>query len=102
MAGDLPEARTLRKQFVDQSVMGAATFGHRTGRFGSRGRSRFLGGRVDGLLEAAPMLDDALLHGGGQVLPEVESVGDLHGLRRGGPGGFCIGAGPVPADHRWC
>ena len=28
---------------------------------------------------------DGLLHCGGQVLPEVEPVGDLHRLRRGGP-----------------
>jgi hypothetical protein len=38
---------------------------------------------------------------GGEVLPEVEAVGDLHRVRRSGPGAICIGTGPVPADHRW-
>jgi hypothetical protein len=35
----------------------------------------------------------------GEVLPEVEPVGDLDGVRRSGAGTVGVGAGPVPADH---
>src|SRR2546421_5077 len=94
MPGDLPEAGTFCQQFMNQGVMGAAALGHRPGRFGSRSLSRFLSGRVDGPVETTLVPGDALLHSRRQVLPEVESVGDLHCLRRRGAGGFGIGTGP--------
>ena len=44
--------------------------------------------RVDGLLDCLA-----------QVLPEVETVRDLHRVRSALPGAFAIAAGAVPADH---
>ena len=42
---------------------------------------------------------DGFFHGLAQVLPEVETVSDLHGLRCALAGAFAITAGAVPADH---
>ena len=42
---------------------------------------------------------DGLLHRLGEVLPQVEPVGDLHRGGRRLPGGPGVGAAPVPADH---
>ncbi|WSU65580.1 hypothetical protein OG596_08835 [Streptomyces sp. NBC_01102] len=51
-----------------------------------------------GCAEAAVVAGDGLLHGLGEVVPQVPGVGDLDGLRGGFPGGFRVGGGAVPAD----
>ena len=45
------------------------------------------------------MRGDAPLDRLGEVLPQVEPVGDLDRVRRPGAGAVGVGAGAVPADH---
>lgn len=43
-------------------------------------------------------MEHGLLDGFGQVLPQVEAVGDVDGVRGAEPGGFGVGGGAVAAD----
>jgi hypothetical protein len=52
----------------------------------------------DEFAQAAVVGSDGLVDGGGQVLPEVESVGDLDCTRCAQAGPFCVGARAVAAD----
>jgi len=49
--------------------------------------------------QATLVLDDQAFDRGGEVLPEVDAVGDLHRAGCPGPGALGIGTRPVPADH---
>jgi hypothetical protein len=55
---------------------------------------------IDRCVEATLVPGNGLFHRRGQVLPQVEPVGDLHRLRCGGPGRLRVGGGPISADHR--
>jgi hypothetical protein len=76
MPGDLPKPGSLREHLVDQSMMGPTALRDRTLRllddFRGCGRSGEL------LDQAALVLDDQAFDRRGEVLPEVEAVGDLH------------------------
>jgi hypothetical protein len=102
VAGDFPQAAAFGAQAVDQFVLAAGALGELPGRL-RRGLRRRLGivpeGWEGGLGQAGAVGGDALLDGLGQVLPQVEAVGDLHRIRRPGPGAVGVGARPVPADH---
>lgn len=63
---------------------------------------RFLfvhGGQGRGAGQAGTVGGDALLGGPGEVLPQVEPVGDLDRVRRPGPRPVRERARAVPADH---
>jgi hypothetical protein len=65
-----------------------------------QGRGIVLGGRRGRRLgQAGAVGRDALLNGLGQVLPQVEPVGDLDCVRCPGPGSARVRARAVPADH---
>jgi len=93
--------RVALQQFVDQGVMGSTAFGHRPGRLGSLRLVGLIESRVGGLGQTALMPGDALLHGRGKVLPEVESVRDLYRFRCRGASCLRVCRSSVPADHRW-
>jgi len=57
--------------------------------------SRLVGVAGDGP-QPCPVRDDGLLHRLGEVVPQVPSVSDLHGVRGTGAGAVGVGAGPVP------
>ena len=90
VTGDLPEPAPLSPQGMDQVVLAPCGLGElpcRVRRPGVRlpRRFRFRDGR-GGLGQAGAMRGNALLGGGGEVLPQVEPVGDLDRLRRPGAG----------------
>ena len=92
MPGDLPQAAPLGAQPVDQGVVALRALGELPGRLGEPGLRRLCPGI--GLLpfgglgrrsgQAAAVGGDAFLHGLGEVLPQVEPVGDLDRVRRPG------------------
>ncbi len=105
MAGDLPQATPLGTQLADQFVVPAGALGVLPRGVGLPGEFRFRQGRGlpfrrgrRQLGEAGAVGCGALLDGLGQVLPQVEAVGDLDGARCPGGGAVRVGAGPVPAD----
>lgn len=95
---------------MDEGVVGASTFGEPAGRIvrlgvfaGCRRYGRLprgvgiRGGRRQVTLAGA-VAGDRLLDRRGEVLPEMETIGTLEGLRRGGVGRLRIGTGAVSAD----
>ncbi|MDQ1013483.1 hypothetical protein QFZ43_000032 [Streptomyces afghaniensis] len=110
VAGDVADAHALGEKVVDQCVVSARPLGEPAGRI--RPFIPLVGCRCGGCLplglrlragrwqvaQARTVGGDGLLHRGGQVLPEVEAVGDLDGLRCGCGGSIGVGAGAVAAD----
>jgi hypothetical protein len=85
--GDLPDPGALVKQVVHQHVVLAAALCHRAAGLRNRGRVGKLADRHDGaFLQAALVPGDAAFDGLGEVLPQMEPVGDLHRVRRAGTG----------------
>jgi hypothetical protein len=104
VAGDLPEAAPLGPQPVDQRVVLPDALGVLPGRLRQPGirrllrRGLVLRRRRAWLCQAGPVGRDAPLGGLGEVLPQVEPVGDLDRLRCPGAGAVGVGAGAVTAD----
>jgi hypothetical protein len=104
VAGDLPQAAPFGAQPVDQLVVPPGALGVLPDGVRLRGRSRFRQGRTllfcggRGVGQAGAVGGNALLDGLGEVLPQVEAVGDLDGVRCPGPGSVGVRAGAVPAD----
>ena len=107
VAGDLAEPASFGAQLVDQRVVPPGALGVLPGGVGLPGGFRFWqgralllrGGRGRRLGQAGAVGGDALLDGLGEVLPQVEPVGDLDRVRRPGPGSVRIRPRAVPADH---
>ena len=107
VAGDLAEPASLGAQLADQRVVPPGALGVLPGGVGLRGAFRFRRGRGAVLRggrgrrpgQAAAVGRDALLDGLGQVLPQVEPVGDLDRVRCPGPGSVRVRPRAVPADH---
>ena len=92
VAGDLPQPAPLGPQRVDQLVLAAGGLGELPGRLRPPGVRRACGFRVwlvaagaGRLGQAGAVGGDALLDRLGEVLPQVESVGDLDCSGRSGP-----------------
>lgn len=106
MPGDLPEPQSLGEQVVDERVMHPGTFGELSGRLVVLGGRRVRGLPLrfgpkcrDGkVTEAGAMGGDRLLDRVGEVLPQVEAVGDLQSLWCGGVSRVGVGPGAVAAD----
>jgi hypothetical protein len=93
VTGDLPQAAALGPQRADQFVLAAYGLGELPRRVWRPGvcwrrvrRPDVVGGRRGGLGQAGAAGGDALLDGLGEVLPQVEPVGDLDRVRRSGSG----------------
>jgi hypothetical protein len=110
VAGDVADSPALVEEFMDEGVVGAGSLGEPAGRIllcvvlvGSCCdgclplRLGFWAGRWN-VVQAGAVGSDGLLDCGGQVLPEVEAVGDLEGLGCGGVGRLGVGARTVAAD----
>ena len=103
--GDLPQAAPLGPQGMDQGVVAPGALGELPGRLRCRlagrpcGRHRVASGLRGRLGQAAAVGGDALPGGLGEVLPQMEPVGDLDRLRCPGPGAVRERARPVTADH---
>nr|WP_254550952.1 hypothetical protein [Catellatospora tritici] len=96
--GDLTDAITSAEKIMDDGVLFLAALRHPPGGLDKIGRRCPIGWRR-GCCEAGLVLGDAPFDGGGEVLPQVEPVGDLDGVGRAGAGAVDVGAGPVAADH---
>ena len=83
------------------AVAGVLTAGV-PGRFGRDVAARSGGLRIarfgGGFSQVGTAGDDGFLYRVAQVLPQVEAVGHLDGVRSALPGALGVGAGPVPAD----
>jgi len=105
VAGDLPQAPPLGAQPADQLVVAPGALGVLPDGVGlpgglwfRQGRGLRVRGRRGRPGQAGAVGGDALLDGLGEVLPQVEPVGDLDRVRRAGPGAVGVGAGAVSAD----
>jgi hypothetical protein len=103
VAGDLAEPAPFGAQPVDQGVvplgaLGVLPVGARLFWFRQRRALFSQGGQGRGIGQAGAVGGGALLDGLGEVLPQVEPVGDLDRLRRPGPGSVRVRSRPVSAD----
>jgi hypothetical protein len=104
VAGDLAQAPPFCAQLADQGVVPLGALGvlpvgvGLAFRFRQRRALFFQGGRGRGIGQAGAVGSGALLDGLGEVLPQVEPVGDLDRLRRPGPGPVRVRSRPVSAD----
>jgi hypothetical protein len=100
VAGDLPQPAPFGAQRVDQLVLAPGALGEPPGRVRARGIRRGRGivfrSGEDGLGQAGAVGGDALLDGLGEVLPQVEAVGDLDRVRCPGPGAVGVRPRAVP------
>ena len=106
VAGDLPQAAALGEQAMDGRVVSAGAVGVLARRIRPRGGRRprrrgLRGGGRRGIwfVEAGAVRGGAPFDGLGEVLPQVEPVGDLDRLWCPGAGPVGVGAGAVAADH---
>ena len=104
--GDLAEPPPVGQQAVHDCVVAPGAVGVLARWLWPRAGSRFRrqhrllsgGGHGTGFREAGAVRGDAPPDRLGQVLPQVEPVGDLHRVRCAGAGPVGVGAGAVPAD----
>lgn len=106
--GGRSPAGPLHRRAAGGPGRGAAGCARRTSRRGQaagtfrlrQGRGIVLGGgRGRRLGQAGAVGGGALLHGLGEVLPQVEPVGHLDRVRCPGPGSVRVRSGAVPVDH---
>jgi len=91
--GDLPQPALFGQQSVDQRVVAPGAVGVLPGRLRRGGRRLLVGSRRGtGFCQAGAVRGDAPLDGLGEVLLQVEPVGDLDRVRRPGAGPVGTGA----------
>src|SRR6266542_3549914 len=98
---DGAQTMPLGEQAVHQRMVASGALGeppHRRCLLSGRRRSRLLGLLGCGRAQAVAVAGNAALGRLGQVLPQVEPVGDLHGVGGAQAGAFGVGSRAVSAD----